>query len=1213
MGEGFSGPNGTFNVNVAPPDTGGAVGRTQYVQLVNTSIMVFDKQTLTKLSGPTATNSLFSSLASNNPCRTTNDGDGIVLYDHLADRWIITQFGNASPTPATGPYYECVAVSQTSDATGSYFLYFFSYSQFPDYPKIGIWPDAYYMSYNVFTSPTGSFVGGKVCALDRANMLTGAATRGAPGPAGTPSSNPPNAPAGNNQVCFNITDSGLLPADLDGAAPPSAGSPNYFLEWFDNSDLGLWKFHVDWTTLTNSTLNGVNWVSPNGPSPNSISAGLIAVTAFTATCDPKPGNGFNTVCIPQKGTGQLLDSLSDRVMHRLAYRNFGTHESLVVNHAVVAGTSSGIRWYEIQNPNGTPTVPQTGTWAPDSSWRWMGSMAMDQQGNIAVGYSVSSSSLFFPSIAYATRLAGDPLGTLGTETTLMSGAGSQTGGLDRWGDYSAMSVDPVDDCTFWYTNEYLAASGSFNWHTRIASFKFPSCSSQPANVSASPLGGFGNAQTFTFVYSDTGGASQITIAQAIFNTALSTIGGCALVYNNANNTITMYDDGGFNLLTPIPLGQAGTLSNSRCSLNAGSSSSTPSGNNLTLQLALTFTPAFAGQQFVLMNVSDSGGKSAGWQNMGTWNTGSGAFQPANVSASPLGGSGNTQTFTFAYSDTGGASQITIAQAIFNTALSTVGACALVYNNANNTISMYDDGGYNLLTPIPLGQAGTLSNSRCSLNAGSSSSTPSGNNLTLQLALTFTPAFAGQQSILMNVSDSGGKSAGWQNMGTWNTGSGATQPSNVSVTPNSGNGTSNAFSFVYSDTGGASQITIAQAIFNTALTTVGACALVYNNANNTISMYDDGGFNLLTPIPLGQAGTLSNSRCSLNAGSSSSTPSGNNLTLQLALTFTPAFTGQQSVLMNVSDSGGKSAGWQNLGTWNTGSGATQPSNVSVTPNSGNGTSQTFSFLYSDTGGASAITVAQAILNSGLTTTGGCALVYYNSNNTISLYKDDGNTLLTPIPIGQAGTLSNSQCTVNAGTSSATPSGNNLTLSLALTFTGAFAGQQAIFMNVTDSGGKSAGWQNKGTWNTGSGATQPSNVSVTPNSGSGSSQTFSFVYSDTGGASAITNAQAIVNGALTTISGCALIYNNSNNTITMYNDSGFNLLAPIPLGQAGTLSNSQCTLNAGTSSATPSGNNLTVNLALTFTPGFAGSKHLFANVSDTGGKSAGWSNLGLWTVP
>ncbi|HVP43137.1 MAG TPA: hypothetical protein VMS96_06870, partial [Terriglobales bacterium] len=427
LGDTFPG----FTVNFAPPDTDGAVGRTQYVQLVNTGFVVFDKATQAVVAGPTLTNNLWASLSGSDPCKTTNDGDGIVLYDHLADRWIITQFANAGST--TGPYYECVAISQTADAAGQYFLYFFDFVNtngtqrlFNDYPKVGVWPDAYYFSYNSFTA-AGAPVGAILCALDRTNMLNGAATlRGVAGPAGTPSDNPPNTPAGNKQVCFNIQDFGLLPSDLDGPTLPPTGSPNYFLEWFNQSNLGLWKFHVDFNTLTSSTLNGVNWVSPAGPTASTISPQLISVTAFTATC-----NWFvtgNSVCVPQctpancgvNGTNQQLDSLADRVMHRLAYRNFGNHESLVTNHSVATSgtTGSGIRWYEIQNPNGTPSVVQTGTWTPDTSYRWMGSAAMDKFGNLAIGYSVSSASMN-PAIRYAARLSTDSPGTLGNETTLI--------------------------------------------------------------------------------------------------------------------------------------------------------------------------------------------------------------------------------------------------------------------------------------------------------------------------------------------------------------------------------------------------------------------------------------------------------------------------------------------------------------------------------------------------------------------------------------------------------------------------------------------------------------------------------------------------------------------------------------------------------------------------------------------------------------------------
>jgi hypothetical protein len=337
-----------------------------------------------------------------------------------------------------------VAVSTTSDATGSYARYAFSQPNFPDYPKLGVWPDGYYLSFNMFRGNT--FVGGSACAFDRSKMLAG-------------------APA--SQICFPLSSSfgGLLPSDLDGATAPPAGSPNYYLNFGSNS-LNLWKFHADFATPSNSTFTG----------PTNI-----PVAAFSPAC----GGG---TCIPQFGTSQQLDSLADRLMYRLAYRNFGDHESLVVNHSVTAGSSVGVRWYELRSPNATPTVFQQGTFAPDTNFRWMGSIGMDKAGDIAVGYSVSSSSIN-PAIRYTGRAPGDTLGTLQAENSIIEGAGSQNGGLNRWGDYSAMTIDPGDDCTFFYTNEFLKADGSFNWSTRIASFKFPSCTSAPpalTSITVSP-------------------------------------------------------------------------------------------------------------------------------------------------------------------------------------------------------------------------------------------------------------------------------------------------------------------------------------------------------------------------------------------------------------------------------------------------------------------------------------------------------------------------------------------------------------------------------------------------------------------------------------------------------------------------------------------------------------------------------------------------------
>ena len=449
-----------FVPNAAPPDTTGAVGATQYVQWVNESFAVFDKATGAIAPGfPKAGNTLWSGFGGG--CQTNNDGDPIVAYDKAANRWVLTQFSVTGG--GSSGYLQCVAVSTTSDATGSYNRYAFSYGtvQFPDYPKLGVWPDGYYISYNIFNNGS-TFAGAKVCAFDRAKMLTGASA---------------------TQVCFQLSNifGGLLPSDLDGATAPPAGSPNTFVAFGNDAvSLDTWKFHADFTTPANSS-----FVHTNIPAP-----------AFSPACS---GGG---TCIPQAGTSQQLDSLADRLMHRLAYRNFGDHESLVVNHSVTAGSSVGIRWYELRGISATPAVYQSGTYAPDSTYRWMGSIAMDKVGNIAVGYSASSSSIN-PGIRYTGRAPTDSLGTLQAETTILTGGGSQIGGLSRWGDYSAMTIDPTDDCTFFYTTEYLKSSGSFNWSTRIASFKFPSCTSAPpvlTSIKVSPASASvptGNTQQFT--------------------------------------------------------------------------------------------------------------------------------------------------------------------------------------------------------------------------------------------------------------------------------------------------------------------------------------------------------------------------------------------------------------------------------------------------------------------------------------------------------------------------------------------------------------------------------------------------------------------------------------------------------------------------------------------------------------------------------------------
>lgn len=432
-GVNFAGINNI--AGVYPPDANGDVGPNHYVQMVNLDFAIYSK-TGTRLYGPAATNTLWSGFGGT--CQTSNDGDPVVLYDKIADRWIMSQF------TATSPYGECIAVSTTGDPTGAYYRYFFQFSTsiFYDYPKLGIWPDGYYLTANRFTSV---FQGSSAIVLNRAAMLSGAA-------------------ASYQEFTTGTAYGVLLPSSLDGATLPPAGSPNFIVE-LGTDALHLWKLHVDWTTPGNSTLTG---------------PATLGVAAYNELCPTTRS------CIPQPGTSVGLDGLGDRLMHRLAYRNMGAYETLLVTHSVNAastGTQAGVRWYEIRDPNGAPTLYQQGTFAPDANNRWLGSAAMDQVGNIAIGYSLSSGTVF-PSIAYTGRLATDPLGTLTQgETILVAGTGSQTGTGSRWGDYANISVDPTDDCTLWFTTEYLATTGAAPWLTRIGSFKFPNC---PAVVPPTP-------------------------------------------------------------------------------------------------------------------------------------------------------------------------------------------------------------------------------------------------------------------------------------------------------------------------------------------------------------------------------------------------------------------------------------------------------------------------------------------------------------------------------------------------------------------------------------------------------------------------------------------------------------------------------------------------------------------------------------------------------
>ncbi len=436
LGSGFPG----FSLNVEPSDVNGSAGATQYVQWVNDQFTVFNKSNGAVVQGPLNGNQLFAGLPSTSICRTTNSGDPMALYDKLAKRWVLTQL--AITASVNGQYAQCIAVSQTSDATGAWNVYEYTLTDLGDYPKLSIWPDGYYITYNMFSHTNLNFLYAKTCAYDRAAMLAGNAVV--------------------TSICFNVPNNySLLASDLDGTTPPPTGAPNPQFEFgadFNGTSLWRYLFHADFTTPANSTLTGPT---------------VIPVTPWTFTC-----NDTGAACVTQPVTGQTLDTLGDRLMHRVAYRNFVSRDSVTITHSVDTGNAShttGVRWYEIRSPlAATPTVYQQATLAPDTDHRWMPSVAMDKAGNILIGYSRSSTTTY-PSIYYTGRLRSEPRGYLEGERQIIGGTGYQQGHA-RWGDYSSMSVDPVDDCTFWYTQQYTdSPSGDFIWKTRVANAKFPNC------------------------------------------------------------------------------------------------------------------------------------------------------------------------------------------------------------------------------------------------------------------------------------------------------------------------------------------------------------------------------------------------------------------------------------------------------------------------------------------------------------------------------------------------------------------------------------------------------------------------------------------------------------------------------------------------------------------------------------------------------------------
>jgi hypothetical protein len=478
----------TFGVYYLPSDTNGDVGLDHYVQTVNTLVRIYNKNG-TPASPHFKMSDIFAPLGT--PCAARNDGEAIVLYDTLADRWLLSQYCNSFP-----PFRQMIAVSQTGDPLGAYYLYEFVMPniRLNDYAKFGVWPDGYYMTTDEFVG--SDYAGAGLFAFDRAKILSGDPTAG--------------------YIYFNIPSrsairfGGLLPADLDGLNAPPAGAPNVFAgytatEYGDAQDaLRLFDFHADFRNPQNSTFTE----RPESP---------LAVAAFD------PTSNSDRADIAQPAPGEKLDAQSDRLMYRLAYRNFGTHESLVFNQTVRSSPigdiyRAGVRFYELRRAGSAFGVYDATTLGDNLTSRWMAAAAQDHQGNVAFEYS-KSNELKAPAIIYSGRLASDPVGTFRAEESLIDGTGVQTAFGFRWGNFTGMTVDVVDDCTFWMTNQYFSAESQaespFSWLTRIGKFKFSECAAAPRSTLTGTVSNASNSQPIR---------SAVVTANAVYSRSTNAAG-----------------------------------------------------------------------------------------------------------------------------------------------------------------------------------------------------------------------------------------------------------------------------------------------------------------------------------------------------------------------------------------------------------------------------------------------------------------------------------------------------------------------------------------------------------------------------------------------------------------------------------------------------------------------------------------------------------------
>lgn len=700
------------------------------------------------------------------------------------------------------------------------------------------------------------------------------------------------------------------------------------------------------------------------------------------------------------------------------------------------------------------------TYLGGSDTDWASGVGLDSAGNAYVaGY---TSSVDFPQVnavqsgfggfsdAFVSEIG--PAGNTLVFSTYFGGGGSDAAyalAVDKNGNMFIGGQTGSSNLPLAGPIQSANSGGSVGWLARLGVTAAPP--QLPSVTSLTPASGSGNTVVFTAAFSDSGGVGALTAVSLLVNGSANTTFACSVGYNPSANVFTLANDNSATgSQTVVPGG--GTVQNSQCMLNGAGSTVTRAGNSLTMSVSLTFLPGFAGAQTVYLYASDAGANT-GWVSAGAWTVVIPPPQPSLGTVSPNANSGSVQTFTFVFSDSQNAANLTTLGMLVAPSVTFASACALSVNPQTGTVGLMSDNGSTTTTRL-LGSGTILQNSQCAV--GATALAVSGLSDLLTVTITFKGAFDGVQNIYMYAANAAANT-GWSVRGTYYVLAGGVPVVN-SVVPSSGAGPAARFTFTVSDPGGAGYLSGMEVLIAPTLSTLNACYLAYDVNSNTVALYYQNPANGETPVTPGSSQTATNFQCELSAANTTVIVGTTSLIVTLDLYFNSAWYGPQNIYVRADASTTLNSGWVTVGTWTVTGGA--PSAISVSPSSGSGSTAYFTFTVSDSSAQYNISGMSMLFTPGAPTNlaNACYLVYNRTNSTIGLYDDSGTVLTTKI-IGSAMNMQNTQCTV--GYAVMYTSGTTVQFTVQLVFFAPFAGTQTVYLQANEPGANS-GWVQRGTW-------------------------------------------------------------------------------------------------------------------------------------------------------